>query len=58
MSHDTITGQLCEQTRTDEAKTRRAEECRKWTINNRVQAYLKDASPNKECLYLTHFFQN
>lgn len=50
MSHDTITGQLCEQTRTDEAKTRRAEECRKWTISNRVQAYLKAASPKKECL--------
>lgn len=43
MSHDTITGQLCEE-------TRRAEECRKWTISNPVQAYLKDASPKKECL--------
>lgn len=44
MSHDTITGQLCEQTRKpDKTTTRRAEERRKQTISNHVRAYLIQA---------------
>lgn len=41
MSHDAITGQLCEQTRTrtGKANKRRAEERRKRTLSNHVPTF-------------------